>query len=51
MGTSEPFDPNKRGKYRRADPRDWYEFRLYLLCFGIVDIPFALCLWLLMEWL
>lgn len=30
---------------------DWYEIRLYLLCLGIVVIPFTLALWLMMEWL
>ena len=50
MGTSYPFDPNQSGKYRTVE-RDWYTIRLYLLCLGIVLLPTALAVWLLMEWL
>lgn len=29
----------------------WIEFKLYAIVFMIVAIPFALFMWLLMEWL
>lgn len=33
------------------DRQTWYEVKLYLICAAIISIPFALILWVLLEWL
>ena len=48
------FDPNRRHRVHRSKVDQemfWYEVRLYVKVALIVGIPFALALWMLLEWM
>ena len=48
------FNPNKRQAVERSKvdrAMFWYEVRLYIKVALIVGIPFALALWMLLEWM